>query len=501
MGKYLSTFDTLSDYEAATSELGYPNVSLIKADGSILYAKNAPISSICYEIIPETIGSYTATTYDSVYSFADAKWYMLNNLNQYEEYGVYDFVEDIASATTYEGKLAVVDTTEYQYSGGSWNDVGTYEDVSVTYTIDDTQPSPYVGQEIPTTFKIPMSDVDAVEWLDLTINTAGAGNLAIGNNSYTYIGVGVYEGTVTNDGEYYYYTPPSEAPSSLVIDNVGYWGSTPIHLITSSKQISVEYLEKEIPIAKVYNTIADMEAVGCPTVGIGQYGVVSDDVYKFEETEEWVNKAKSSLKFVAKYNDNTANVVECNTSNELSNGETQPSYLLNNAMIDGYIGDCVTSIGNYAFQGCSGLTSIDIPSGITSIGDNAFENCRGFTSVDIPSSVTSIGDNAFKNCRSLTSVDIPSGVTSIGNGTFNQCRSLTSVDILSGVTSIGGGAFYYCSGLTSVTVRATTPPTLGTNVFLSTHNSLVIYVPSESVNAYKTATNWSTYASRIQAIP
>lgn len=81
-----------------------------------------------------------------------------------------------------------------------------------------------------------------------------------------------------------------------------------------------------------------------------------------------------------------------------------------------------------------------------------------------------------------------------------MCTNLTSVTIPSSVTSIGHNAFRSCSALTSVTVEATTPPRLGLNVFESTNNA-PIYVPAESVDAYKAATYWSTYADRIQAIP
>ena len=116
------------------------------------------------------------------------------------------------------------------------------------------------------------------------------------------------------------------------------------------------------------------------------------------------------------------------------------------------IGDGVTSIGDDAFRTCSGLTSIDIPDGVTSIGEYAFCYCSGLTSVDIPNSVTSIGDGAFEGCSGLTSVDIPDGVTSIGNGAFRDCSGLTSVDIPNSVTSIGRNAFYGCSGLTSVDI-------------------------------------------------
>ena len=122
-------------------------------------------------------------------------------------------------------------------------------------------------------------------------------------------------------------------------------------------------------------------------------------------------------------------------------------------------------------------------------------------SISLPSGVTSIGNYAFYNCSSLTSITIPSSVTSIGNSAFYYCSSLASITIPSGVTSIGARAFASCSSLASITVEAVTPPTLGSGVFSSTHADLVIYVPAESVETYKAASGWSTYASRIQAIP
>ena len=140
--------------------------------------------------------------------------------------------------------------------------------------------------------------------------------------------------------------------------------------------------------------------------------------------------------------------------------------------------------------------------GVTSISSFAFYQCANLISVDIPNSVTSIGSYAFNSCYSLASVTIPNGVTSIGNYAFSYCRALTSITIPNSVTSIGNSAFSSIPILTSVTVDSTTPPTIGTNIFsIYAGSTLVIYVPAESVEAYKTATNWSTYASRIQAIP
>ena len=100
----------------------------------------------------------------------------------------------------------------------------------------------------------------------------------------------------------------------------------------------------------------------------------------------------------------------------------------------------------------SSVTNNGTTYSVTSIGDYAFYLCSGLTSVTIPNSVTSIADYAFEGCSSLTSVTIPNSVTSIGKWAFISCSGLTSVTIPNSVTSIGNMAFAYCSGLTSVTL-------------------------------------------------
>ena len=112
----------------------------------------------------------------------------------------------------------------------------------------------------------------------------------------------------------------------------------------------------------------------------------------------------------------------------------------------------VTSIGDFAFWRCHGLTSIIIPNSVTSIGHQAFDGCGGLTSITIPNSVTSIGVGAFSYCTGLTSVTIPNSVTSIGDLAFGSCSGLTSVTIPNSVTSIGVRAFWGCTGLTSITI-------------------------------------------------
>ena len=159
------------------------------------------------------------------------------------------------------------------------------------------------------------------------------------------------------------------------------------------------------------------------------------------------------------------------------------------------------SIPDQAFYDCQSLASITIPERVTSIGKSAFTQCA-FTDINIPERVTSIGNDAFFYCTSLTTITIPenSQLTSIGQQAFAGCTSLTAITIPEGVTNIGVRAFSSDYLLTTVRNYATTPPTLGSDAFAHTPNTMVIYVPDASVSAYKAAPNWKNYASRIKPI-
>ena len=166
------------------------------------------------------------------------------------------------------------------------------------------------------------------------------------------------------------------------------------------------------------------------------------------------------------------------------------------------IPNSVTSIGASAFYNCFPLASITIPNSVTSIESSAFYNCYSLASITIPNDVTSIGASAFDYCYSLASITIPDGVTSIGGYAFENCYSLSSITIPDGVTRIGGGAFYNCYSVAFYDFTAcTTVPTLSNkSAFTGIPADCQIRVPASLVNAWKAATNWSTYANHIVGV-
>ena len=164
------------------------------------------------------------------------------------------------------------------------------------------------------------------------------------------------------------------------------------------------------------------------------------------------------------------------------------------------IPNSVTDINSSAFSGCHNLQpTLTIPDTIISIGNSVFNNCRSLQSLIIPDSVESIGDNTFTNCYNLQSLNIPDSVESIGMYAFSTSLNLHSLVIPESLTNIGYMAFYN-SALYKCIVQSTTPPTLDRTPFYSISSDAKILVPAESVDAYKAAEGWSTYAEQIFAI-
>ena len=136
------------------------------------------------------------------------------------------------------------------------------------------------------------------------------------------------------------------------------------------------------------------------------------------------------------------------------------------------IPESVTSIENYAFSGCSGLTAITIPNSVTNIGNSAFSGCSGLTAITIPNSVTNIGDNAFYGCSGFTSITIPKSVRRIGSSAFRGCNNLTSL---------------IC--------KAAVPPNCAYECFSGVDMTLPLYVPANSINSYIETKPWNSFAN------
>jgi len=196
------------------------------------------------------------------------------------------------------------------------------------------------------------------------------------------------------------------------------------------------------------------------------------------------------------------------------------------------IPNSVTTIGKGAFADCSAITSIKvqeentkydsredcnaiietasntlvvgckssvIPNNVTSIGESAFENCSGLTSIIIPNSVTSIEKDAFEDCRDLTSLSLGENVKSIGVRAFNQCTALTSISIPNSVTSIETDAFDDCTALTSIYSYIENPTNnTGANFDSSNYSNATLYVPFGTKDKYLATDGWKNFTNIVE---
>lgn len=161
------------------------------------------------------------------------------------------------------------------------------------------------------------------------------------------------------------------------------------------------------------------------------------------------------------------------------------------------------SIGNSAFTDCACISAVSIPSSVETIGTSVFSGCLGLSTVSLPNALSAIETSMFETCYALTGVTLPSGTTEIKASAFKKARGMNKITIPAGVTSIESEAFADCYGMREYHILATAPPTLGgSDAFTNIQSDCVIYVPASQdqsiLNAYQTATNWSTYASYMQ---
>ena len=162
------------------------------------------------------------------------------------------------------------------------------------------------------------------------------------------------------------------------------------------------------------------------------------------------------------------------------------------------IPNSVTTIGSFAFYGCSGLTSVTIPNSVTSIGYNSFNGCSGLTSVTIPNSVISIRGYAFQNCSGLTSVTIPNSVTTIGERAFWECTGLTTITFPQSVNSIGGEAFYDCNAIRIVKSYITEPFSVNSFFSKETYRQGTLYIPAGTEKLYTRFDGWKEFLKIVE---
>ena len=175
----------------------------------------------------------------------------------------------------------------------------------------------------------------------------------------------------------------------------------------------------------------------------------------------------------------------------------------------------LTKIGYMAVADCKNLQSIDVPASVTEISQSAFENCRSLKTItfggqaasvpgrlNVPaasaSQLQTIGNWAFYNCHELQNLTIPEGVTEIGDGAFYGCVYLENLSLPASVQSIGDNCFALCAKLQKITVNAPVPPSIQAKTFYDVKRQVPVYVPDESVNAYKNDAQWSEF--NIQGI-
>jgi hypothetical protein len=196
-------------------------------------------------------------------------------------------------------------------------------------------------------------------------------------------------------------------------------------------------------------------------------------------------------KFKLTLSDSSTVTAECDSTSSVTSGEvaTQYSGSVTPALVEAEIGDCVKTIGNYAFNRCSGLTSVTISDNVKSISGFAFDNCRSLVTCNMGTGVTKMGSSIFSSCHSLTGITIPNGVTSIEMWTFYQCRSLTSITIPNGVTSLGAAAFFGCTGLTGSLLIPDSVTSIGEGAFSQCSSLTSVTIGSGVTSINKNAFN------------
>ena len=423
--------------------------------------------------VTSDIETYTQRDEEWVWDKTKKCWYVLNNRNEYEAYGVYAGDK----STSYEGKLAIVDGHEWEYAGGKWNDLGEVEETQVVEYIErDASNMGYID------LGVPFKENTRIQIKFCPTNGGGRAIMGDWNTNDSDDWRFFFSGSTL-----YYDFDNSRQTTSKSLNSMYEWeiGNYYIKDVGSSSTILNGTAHTDFS-KRTHNMLLGTHG----GTDNGDAGTDYEQVYyvKIYEGETLVKD------FVPYYDGNNYGLWDNVENKPYMPTEGTWTGLHEGSMIYAKyyeikdvptVPESVTSIGGFAFYNCTGLTSITIPESVTSIGKSAFNGCTGLTSVTIPNSVTFIGDYAFCRCTGLESIIvgsdntiydsrdncnaiietatntlitgckntvIPEGVTSIGKSAFFVCTGLTSITIPNSVTSIGDMAFYGCTGLTSITI-------------------------------------------------
>lgn len=473
----------------------------------------------CFAVVDD-ISSYTDRDFENVYNNADNKWYKLNNLNAYEEYGVYGSGRTI---TTYEGKLTVDGDYEYQYSGGSWVNVGEVSGSQTTEWVDFQTLN--FNREYPAMTKIRLKPQGTfyTMYYSLTANTtttnnnytitnvsnSGSGNILKYNGTQyrvadlTQVETGVYEFTFPSTcylagGDYYFNT---------AYKNTSNFGD---FLFVEENVIvviyPVYYSEKSAPPNNlVFSSMSEALAYECPWVGM--FATINNKVYMFNSDYEWEELA---YKLKGQLNGVTYDVYGSGT--EITSGEVQtlsdnlhPSY---SNLMDVTIGSGITSLAQGSFRSRTNeISAVYVPSNVKRIDRESFYFTNNYGNYTGQSGVQfstfdglSVGQQNFSYIIMQETADF-SNVTFDNNRlyyNFSNARGLKNLTIPSSITGISS-SITALNELETLTCLATTPPSISSSLTNLT-NLTAIYVPSGSVDAYKSASGWGGFASKILAI-
>ena len=155
------------------------------------------------------------------------------------------------------------------------------------------------------------------------------------------------------------------------------------------------------------------------------------------------------------------------------------------------------SLSSYVFNNSTELWGVSFAGGMTYLSEQFFNGCKKLKSCTIPNTVETIKSNVFSYCSVLNSVVLPTSCSNMQTSAFSYDYLLTKLTIPSSFTTLGASLFTNCYAMKEIHFKRLTPPSIESNTFSNMATDVTFYVPSASLNDYKTASNWSSYASQI----